>query len=209
MKKIAQILCICIIIATIIVISTIGFKVGLKYSENTQININIGKEFDVKDIKAITNEVFPKQSVMIQQVELYKDMAQITVKSASDDQIDQLNTKINEKYGTENKVSDIVVSQNTNTRLRDIAKPYFIPILIASVIIIAYILIRYRKLGIGAVLYKTILYVIVPQVLLFCVYALTRAPINRVTAIIAIVFYVMSWFTLTTKLSSNLAWNEK
>ena len=39
MKKVIQILLICLIIAGIIVISTIGFNVGTKYAENTQINI--------------------------------------------------------------------------------------------------------------------------------------------------------------------------
>ena len=43
MNKIIKILLVCLFIAGIIVISTIGFNVGTKYSENTQIGINIGK----------------------------------------------------------------------------------------------------------------------------------------------------------------------
>ena len=70
MKKVIRILLICLIIAGTIVISTIGFNVGTKYSENTQININIGTEFKIEDIRNITNEVFGNTSVLIQQVEL-------------------------------------------------------------------------------------------------------------------------------------------
>ena len=58
MKKVIQILLICLIIAGIIVISTIGFNVGTKYAENTQINIYIGSEFKIEDIRSITDEVF-------------------------------------------------------------------------------------------------------------------------------------------------------
>ena len=87
MKKVVSILLICLLIAGIILISTMGFNVGLKYSENTQIAINIGKKFDVRDVKAIASEVFGKQRVIVQKVELYEDMVQITVKDATEEQI--------------------------------------------------------------------------------------------------------------------------
>ena len=99
MKKIIKILLVCLFIAGIIVIATIGFNVGTKYSENTQIGINIGKEFDINDIKAITDEVFGNQRALIQKVEMYQDMVQINVEEASEEQIADLNTKINEKFG--------------------------------------------------------------------------------------------------------------
>ena len=38
----------CLIIAGVIIVATIGFNVGTKYSETTQISIKIGKEFDLK-----------------------------------------------------------------------------------------------------------------------------------------------------------------
>ena len=87
MKKIAQIILICLVLAGIIVIATLGFNVGVRYGENTQININIGKEFDSKDIKNIAKEVFGNQSVIVEYVEIYKDVVQITVKDATDDEM--------------------------------------------------------------------------------------------------------------------------
>ena len=106
MKKVIQILLICLIIAGIVVISTVGFNVGLKYSEHKEISININKEFNVSDIRNITKEVFGNKPMIIQQVELYKDMVQISVKEASEEQVSSLNDKINEKYGLENAISD-------------------------------------------------------------------------------------------------------
>ena len=192
MKKVIQILLICLIIAGIIVISTIGFNVGTKYSENTQININIGTEFQISDIRKITNEVFNNTPVIIQQVELYKDMVQITVKSATDEQISNLNDKINEKYNLENKISDIIVRNNPNVRLRNIVKPYIMPVVIVSVITIAFAMIMYRKLGIWKVLYETAMSIVAPQAILSSFYAVTRLPINRLTVAISITVYIAS-----------------
>lgn len=192
MKKVIQILLICLIIAGIIVISTIGFNVGIKYSENTQININIGTEFKIEDIRKITNEVFENKTVLISQVELYKDMVQLTVKEASEEQITNLNNKINEKYNLENELSDVIVTHNPNVRLRTIIIPYILPVAIVSILTIAFAMIVYRKLGVWQVLYESAMAIVAPQAILSSIYAVTRLPINRLTAVIALVIYIAS-----------------
>lgn len=192
MKKIIQILLICLIIAGIIVISTIGFNVGTKYAENTQININIGTEFQIDDIRKITNEVFNHKTVLIQQVELYKDMVQITIKDATEEEINNLNNKINEKYNLEHEISDIIVTHNSNVRLRNIIKPYILPVAIVSVLTAAFAMIAYRKLGVWKVLYETAMSIVAPQAIISSFYAVTRLPINRLTSIIAVITYIAS-----------------
>lgn len=192
MKKVIQILLICLIIAGIIVISTIGFNVGIKYSENTQININIGTEFKIEDIRKITNEVFGNKTVLISQVELYKDMVQLTVKEASEEQITNLNNKINEKYNLENELSDVIVTHNPNVRLRTIIIPYILPVAIVSILTIAFAMIVYRKLGVWQVLYESAMAIVAPQAILSSIYAVTRLPINRLTTVIALVIYIAS-----------------
>lgn len=192
MKRVVSILLICLLIAGIIVIAVKGFNVGLKYSENTQIAINIGKTFEINDIKQITSEVFKGQRVIIQKVELYEDMIQITVKEASEGQINELNTKINEKYELENSIDDVEVVQNANVRLRTLIKPYILPISILSIVTILYAMIVYRKQGILYVLYTTAMAIVAPQAILSSLYAVTRIPINRLTSIIAVVVYIAS-----------------
>lgn len=197
MKKIAQIILICLVLAGIIVIATLGFNVGVRYGENTQININIGKEFDSKDIKNIAKEVFGNQSVIVEYVEIYKDVVQITVKDATDEQIAELNNKINEKYELSNDLSnadDVLVARNANTRLRDLVMPYILPISISAAIIVIYEVIRFRKLGVWKVLYEAILAIIAPQAALFSIYAIARIPVNRLTAAISIALYMLSVF---------------
>ncbi len=192
MEKIIKILLICLIIAGTIITATVGLNVGLKYSANTQININIGKEFAIKDIENITNEVFENKRVIIQQVELYKDMVQITVKEASEEQLSELNTKINEKYGIENAISDLEIINNSNVRLRNIIKPYILPIIIVSVIFILINMIIYRKIGIWTAAYITAMNIVAPQAILSSIYAVTRLPINRLTSTIAVIVYFIS-----------------
>ena len=192
MNKIIKILLVCLFIAGIIVISTIGFNVGTKYSENTQIGINIGKEFNISDIKEITDEVFRNQRVLIQKVELYQDMLLITVEDASEEQISDLNTKINEKFGIENVITDVEVTHNANLKLKSIVKSYIIPMLIVTILIVLYTIIAYRKLGVLKVLYNTAMAIIVPEAILISLYAVARIPVHRLTMIIGLIVYIAS-----------------
>lgn len=191
MKKVIKILLVCLFIAGIIVISTLGFNVGTKYSENTQIGINIGKEFNIKDIKEITDEVFKGQRVLIQQVEMYKDMVQINVKDATEQQISDLNSKLNEKFEINNALTDVEVTHNANVKLKSIIKPYIIPMTIISIIVIIYTMIAFRKLGALKVLYNTAMAIIIPEATLISLYAVARIPVNRLTMIIGIIVYIM------------------
>ena len=192
MKKVMQIILICLMIIGIIVISTVGFNVGIKYSENMQINIYIGTEFNVLDIKKIAKEVFNNKKVLVQQVELYKDMVQITVKNATEDEINNLNNKINEKYNIGNNREDLTVTNNPNIRLRNIIKPYIMPIALVSILTIVSAMIVYRKLGIWKILYETTITIVGFQAILSSLYALTRLPINRLTEVIAMIVYIVS-----------------
>ena len=209
MNKIIKILLVCLFIAGIIVISTIGFNVGTKYSENTQIGINVGKEFNISDIKEITDEVFGNQRVLIQKVELYQDMLLITVEDASEEQISDLNTKINEKFGIENVITDVEVTHNANLKLKSIVKPYIIPMLIVTILIVLYTIIAYRKLGVLKVLYNTAMAIIVPEAILISLYAVTRIPVNRLTMIIGLIVYIASITLNIVYLQKNKQGKEK
>ena len=119
-------------------------------------------------------------------------MVQITVKDVSEEQISTLNDKINEKYNIENQLSDIKVVNVENVRLRNIIKPYILPITITSVLTIIYAMFMFRKLGVLKVGYKVALAIVASQVILASLYAIARIPVNRLTSIIAIMVFIMS-----------------
>ena len=201
MKKLIIGLLICLMLSAIIIIPILGFNVGIKYSENTQIDIPIKKEVNVQEIQKIADEVFGKGKAIAQIIELYNDSVEITVKEATSEQIEELNTKINEKYEIENIVSeDVSVIKNANTKLRDLITPYLLPIFVSAIIIVIYNIIRFHKLGIWKVLYKTVMYIIAPQAILFSLYAVTRLPINNITPILSLIIYIMSAYINSYKL---------
>ena len=112
MKRTIQAIITFILIAGILILAILGLNVSLDYCANEQIEIYIGKDFENEDIRNIVKEVTGNEWVMIQKVELYEDMVSITARDFSDEQIEQINQKINEKYELENTVEDITITQN-------------------------------------------------------------------------------------------------
>lgn len=192
MKKIVKIILIFIIIIGIICMATLKFNIGLKYSNNVQLGVNIGKDFDIKDIKSIASEVFENQRVIVQYIELYRDMVKITVEDATDEQIELLNNKINEKYEIENEVSSIEVTKNDGVDLKNLVKQIAIPVAISAIIIMAYAMCIFRKIGVWAVLYRLLIALVGTQAILMSVYAIVRLPVNNITPIVSIVVYILT-----------------
>ena len=172
--------------------ATLKFNIGLKYSNNVQLGVNIGKDFDIKDIKSIASEVFENQRVIVQYIELYRDMVKITVEDATDEQIELLNNKINEKYEIENEVSSIEVTKNDGVDLKNLVKQIAIPVAISAIIIMAYAMCIFRKIGVWAVLYRLLIALVGTQAILMSVYAIVRLPVNNITPIVSIVVYILT-----------------
>ena len=172
--------------------ATLKFNIGLKYSNNVQLGVNIGKDFDIKDIKSIASEVFENQRVIVQYIELYRDMVKITVEDATDEQIELLNNKINEKYEIQNEVSSIEVTKNDGVDIKNLVKQIAIPVAISAIIIIAYAMLVFRKIGVWVVLYRLLIALVGTQAILMSVYAIVRLPVNNITSIVSIVVYILT-----------------
>ncbi len=195
MKKIIYAILICIIIAGIVIISTTGLKADLIYSKNVEIDVFIGKTFNMKDMKQIVSEVFPNERVIVQEIELFEDTVSITLQDNRtseelNSKVEELNNKINEKYGTENKVEDINITHNPKIRLSSILLPYAWTIGISIAIILVFVAIRYRKLGVIKTLFTYILSIGAPELLLLSIIAITKYPINRIVIPAGLIIFV-------------------
>lgn len=184
MKKIIYAVLVCIIIAGIIVIATMGLKSDIIYSKNVEIDVYLGKTFNEKDIQTIVNEVFPNERAIIQEIELFEDMVSITLPDNKtveelNNKVEELNNKINEKYELENKVEDIQITHNPKIKLSSIITPYIISFGISILIILIYVSIRYRKLGVIRTIISYILSIGASEMLLLSIIAITRFPVNR------------------------------
>ena len=204
-KQLKIILIALVIIAGIVMIAVKGFNFDLKYQDTQRVELYLKTEFNISDIRQITDEVFGIQKVMIQKVEVFEDSVSITTTSISDEQKSNLITKINEKYGTELTAEDTVVEDIGHTRGRDIIKPYIIPFVIAVIVVLIYLGIRYHKLSIAKVLAKSIGIMALARILLFSVIAITRIPIGRLTIPMVILVYLLTLFGITNMFEKDLA----
>ncbi len=204
-KQLKIILITLVIIAGIVMIAVKGFNFDLKYQDTQRVELYLKTEFNISDIRQITDEVFGNQKVMIQKVEVFEDSVSITTTSISDEQKNNLITKVNEKYGTELTAEDTTVEDIGHTRGRDIIKPYILPFVVAVVIVLIYLGIRYYKLNIAKVIAKSIGIMVLAQVLLFSVIAITRIPIGRLTIPMVILVYLLTLFGITTKFENDLS----
>lgn len=197
--KIIPILFSIIIIAGIVITGIWGLNFSLLYSAHKEVNIQIGQEFENKEVKELVKEVVGNQKVSIQKVELYEDMVAISLNDISDEQLENLNAKMNEKYGIENKVEDIQVNSIPKLRGRDLIKPYIAPVSISFIMILIYIIAYVaisnhmgKKIKMVKAIVGTIELIVEFELLYLAILAITRLPVSELTIPIAIVIYVLT-----------------
>ena len=195
-KKIAYILLAIIIIASIIVTAVKGLNVDLYYNNGTLITFNVGTEIDLNDIKSIAKEVWPNKTTISQQVELFGDSASIKVQDPTDDELNDLCTKLNDKYSKELKTSNLTVEYVSNVKLRNIVEPYLIPMGLTILLVVSYYAIRFK----GAKQMLELLKALgIAEILLFCLHALVKIPFNTLTMPAALILYTLILIGYTVK----------
>ena len=180
-----------IIIVGLIITFTFGLNFELKYQQSNKVQVLLGKEFEINDIRQITDEIFPGQEVIIQKAREFEDVVNITTKEITEDQKNNLVNKLNEKYQIELNAENTMIANNPHVRGRDIIKPYIVPFIIATVIILIYFAIRYYKLNISKTLLISIISIIIAQLVLLSVMAITRIPIGRFTISLVLIVYIL------------------
>lgn len=203
MKKIIWSITAFILIAGITITFFMGLNFGLVYSANKQVDIYIGKQFENDDIKNIVKEVLNIDEIMVQKVEIYEEMVTVTAREITDEQLEEINTKINEKYELENKAEELTVVTNSNIRFTELLKPYLWPVVISIVIMGIYAVIVYKKLGILKVIGKFLCASVIVKAVYMSIFAITRLPINRLTIPIGIAVYVIALFVIFNKFENN------
>ncbi len=190
-KKLIYIVIALIIIIGIISIFVLRLNFTLMYSEHTRINVYLGKNYELQDIKQISQEVFGDQEIIYQEIETFHDSLAITVKQATEEQITNLETKLKEKYEIDSEEEILQVNEVGHLRGRDIVRPYIIPMIISTLVILAYVGIRYLNLGVFRTTFTLFLRLIISEALLLSVIAIVRIPIGIYTMPVAIILYLL------------------
>ena len=82
-----------------------------------------------------------------------------------DSKIEQLTNKLNEKLGLELKKENIAKVYQPHIRLSSVLKPYLVPLAISMIVILAYVMIRFRKIGVWKTLAFYVLTVLASELL--------------------------------------------
>lgn len=202
-KQIYLLLVIIILVAGAIMLFTKGINYDLNYGAHTTIELYLETEFESQDVQNIIKEVFGNDIETRQVNNLEKDILIVT-KSATEEQLNNLVTKINEKYGLELTTDDLLVTNNAKINGIDLIKPYILPVCLSTIIALIYFIIRYRTLGIYKVSLITVLTVLVTQLLIISIYAISRLSVNKYTMPISMIIYIITLIAVTEKFENDL-----
>lgn len=188
---------VCIIVAIIIIIGAIicakkGFNIEMMYKNRQEIMISNSTEIDISKIEEISKSVLENREVKVQKLERFGNAVEIISTSISDEEKQNLISKINEECKTDISNDDIDIISIPNTRIRDILKPYILPGVVTFAAILLYFIIMYHKIGLRKVLLKGIFTPIIAELLYYSIIAITRIPFGRISNSIAIGLYVVS-----------------
>ena len=206
-KKIFYAILICVIIAGAIVIATMGLKTDITYSRNLRLDVYLGNEYTREEIEPIAKEVFRNERMLVQQVEFYGDMFSITISQEVeelDTKIEQLTNKLNERLKLELKAENITKVYQPHIRLSSVLRPYLLPLAISMIVILVYVLIRFRKIGVWKTVALYVLTVLASELLYLSILAICRVPINRLVTPIGLAIYVVVITVITARQEKKL-----
>lgn len=186
-----------LIIAGIVVVLFKGFNVNFLLEQHEVIEFVIGKDFEMKDVRDICNEVFKDKKIVLKTVEVFDDAVSINAESITNEEKENLVNKLNEKFGTTKSVDEVTIETVANVRMRDWIKPYVQPIAISTVVILAYIAARFREENLLKLLAKIVAIILITILSLLSVLAILRVPMSPIyvmgltaVAIIELMFYI-------------------
>lgn len=198
----------CIIIAIIIIIGAIvcktkGFNIELTYSNRDKINLSSNSELDSNKIEEIAKEILTDRKVKVQKLERFGNAVEVIAESISDEEKTNLINKINEECNSNISNDDTEITSISNTKIRDILKPYILPAVITFTAVLLYFIIMYHKLGLRTILLKGIFVPIISELVYYSLIAIARIPFGRITNSIAIGIYVVAIGALTVKFQNE------
>lgn len=203
-KKLIMILVVLIAVIGILITATVGLNVDLKYQASQKIELYIEKEFEISDIQSIVNEVMPNTKTIIQKVEVFEDTVSITAKEISEEQKQNIITKVNEKYGINIEQEKIEITNIAREKLRDVVKPYVLPLAVITGMVLVYLSIRYASLGVAKTLINTILVLAITGLMFLSVMAIVRIPICEYTMPAGMALYILTLLVITNAFEKQL-----
>ena len=142
-EKIIFSLVILIIIAGIITLCINGFNKSASFASGTRIEAYIPNGYEADDIIAIAKESFNSaKKISFDKVEKLNQVAGIKIDNYTEDELTNFKNKLMEKYSIEEDKLEIYEIDIPTVRISTIVKPYIFPIILITVLSLAYLLLR-------------------------------------------------------------------
>lgn len=204
MMKVIMVIIAVIILAGIIMICVKGYNYDLLYSKSVRMNISLTKEFKVNEIEEIAKEVLGTNKLKVQQGNTFGTVVSIVAKEITEEQQNNIVQKLNEKYEIEiNKDNDIIVAQIPQVNIMEIITKYISPLVITTIVILVYFVVRYKNQGIIKCIGMPILTLIGTMALYVSIIALTRIPVNEFFTIFLVLIYFLTLICNAIKLNKQ------
>ncbi len=179
-----------LIVAGIIVVALKGFHVSLMFGKHETINIKLDVDADVNQVREICKETFGKKDFVVKGLEVFGDSVQINVASITDEEKNMLIEKLNEEFGIQKTVENLNIKSVSNKRIRDVVKPYIVPMIIAYAVVFVYMFIRFAKLNAVKQIVNSIWKMVLLEAILVSAIAVLRIAVNDLLISILILIAV-------------------
>lgn len=206
-KKIVILGLILLMIAGLIVVALKGFNVSLMFGKHEAIELKVEKGVNISQIEEICDDVFQDKKYVAKELEVFGDSLQINVKSITDEEKANLISKVNEKFETQKTVEDLNVHSISNKRIRDVVKPYIMPMLLIMVIVYIYSLIRFRNIQSVSLVMDSILKMILAEAILVSLIAIVRIPVDDFVIFLLMVVVIAKLVSFVNRNERKLAQN--
>lgn len=162
-------------------------------------SVTFAESFELSDIEGIAKEIFGENYIRSEYTNEFKDGVIITLKASQKEQVENLKTKLREKYSSFSKMEEanegveiVDVIDMPEIDARDLVKSYIKPVAITFVITLTVLAIMFRKSGMIKAL-------VIPAIIIICVNALyvsvvsiLRIPVNEYVTSGFVFVYAMS-----------------
>lgn len=105
-NKVLYVVMIIVILLGSVMLAVKGFNQGLLYSNHKRIEIVIGSEYNLDEIKNIVKDTI-KAKAIVRKTTLFETSVAIDAKEMSDEEILNLFAKLNEKFGKDYDIKDL------------------------------------------------------------------------------------------------------
>jgi preprotein translocase subunit SecF len=203
-KKAIYLIAVIVIVIGIIVTAVQKTNFSLMYEEHTRIDVFLNEAYNLDEIKEIVSEVFPNEEVTYQEIETFKDSLAISIANVSDEQFTTFKEKIQEKYELEDVDTSVTKTIVPHYRIRDFVKPYIIPMIIVTLITLAYVGIRYLNLGVIRIVLTLALRLVVSEAVFASIIEIFRIPVGIYAIPVALVLYIVVTIITVTGYENEL-----